>query len=268
MNENRFTYKEVLGLRFPTSLMGQSRAYSHIYYVDGLLIDTGHPRKRKDVLKAVDGLPVKQIFITHHHEDHSGNIPELQRKFNCKVYSSTLCAQYMKDPPPLTFAQKLYWGIRGPYHDLIPLEGTFKTENYEFQLIPIPGHAADMLALYEPNKRWLFSADLYINSRIGYYITTESIKEQIESINRILELDFDVMFCSHNPQLTNGKVKLKEKLDFLEDFVKDVMKLSDKGHQPKEIFKLLKLKELKTIKFLSSGELSKMNMVKSVLRDY
>ena len=125
-----------------------------------------------------------------------------------------------------------------------------------------------MLALYEPNKRWLFSADLYINSRIGYYITTESIKEQIESINRILELDFDVMFCSHNPQLTNGKVKLKEKLDFLEDFVKDVMRLSDKGHQPKEIFKLLKLKELKTIKFLSSGELSKMNMVKSVLRDY
>ena len=266
--DNRFTYDEVIGLRFPTSLLGQSRAFSHIYFIDGLLIDTGHPRKRKEIIRAVKNLPVKQLFITHHHEDHSGNIPELQQKFNCIVYSSALCAQYMKDPPPLTFAQKLYWGTRGPYHDLIPVEDTIKTENYEFQLISIPGHANDMLALYEPNKRWLFSADLYINSRIGYYITTESIKEQIESIKKVLELDFDVMFCSHNPQLENGKAKLKEKLDFLEGFVEDVMKLRNQGHQPKEIFKLLKLKELKTIKFLSSGELSKMNMVKSVLRDY
>lgn len=266
--ESKFEFEEVIGLRFPTSLLGQSRAYSHVYFVDGLLIDTGHPRKRKQVLKATKDLPVKQIFVTHHHEDHTGNAKQLQKQFNCDVLSSELCATMMKSPPKQSFAQKVYWGVRGPQHNLIPVSDVLRTESHEFQIISVPGHSDDMAVLYEPNKKWLFSADLYINSRIGYFIKKESIRQEIESINSVLELDFDVLFCGHNPQLKNGKKKLQEKLEYLEKFRSNVSELYEKGMSESEIFKSMNLKELNVIKLLSAGELCKMNMVRSVIRDY
>ena len=127
-----------------------------------------------------------------------------------------ISGQIMKNPPPLSLAQKLTWGNREPYHAISEVGNVIKTRNYSFNVIAIPGHASDMIALYEPDKKWLFSADLYINSYIGYFLSNESISTQIESIKNILQLDFKVMFCSHNPQLKNAKKQLSKKLYFLE----------------------------------------------------
>ena len=174
----------------------------------------------------------------------------------------------MKNPPPLSFAQRLVWGARPSNHDIIPIRDQLETSNCRFSLIPIPGHASDMVALYEPERKWLFSADLYINSYIGYFLDDESITDQIASIKKILKLDFKVMFCSHNPQLKNAREKLEEKLLFLEDFNGKVIELYRGGSNEKEIFKKLKLKELLLPYILSGGHLSKRNMIRSVIRDF
>ncbi len=263
-----FKYEEVTGLKFNTSLLGTSSAFSHIYFVDGLLIDTGHSRKRKTVLSAVSGLPVKQILVTHHHEDHTGNLQAIHQHFNCEIVASEKCCDIMKHPPKLSLAQKLYWGNRKAVHDLVPVNQSIETGKFRFDLIDISGHADDMIALYEPQKKWLFSADLYIHSRVGYFLKEESIKQQIQSIKTVLQLDFEVMFCSHNPQLKQGKVKLLEKLHYLEDFVSNVQRLYNEGYSGNAIFKALGLKEYRLIKLLSAGQLSKENMVHSVIRDF
>ncbi len=264
---NTLTYEEVLGFKFGRKLMGQPKMFSHIYYIDGLLIDTGQSRMKDSIIAATQSLDVQQIFITHHHEDHSGNIKPLQALHNCKVYAPWPCCQLMKNPPKLSLAQQVTWGNRPPFHDLIPISDTIKTNKFCFDLIPIPGHAPDMVALYEPDRKWLFSADLYINSYIGYFLKDESIREQIESTKKILQLDFKVMFCSHNPQLKNSKQQLSKKLSFLESFFDDVATFHRQGCSPKEIFKRLNLRENLFIKIFSQGHLSKMNMVKSVIRD-
>lgn len=247
--------------------MGQSKAYSIVYYVDGLLIDTGHHRKKNKIIEAVKDFDVNQIFITHHHEDHTGNSKELKALFGCDVYASQHCCELMKNPPALSFAQKLYWGPRPAQHDFKSVGKKLKTKQFEFELIPIPGHAPDMMALYEPERKWLFSADLFIHHRIGYFMTTESMKTQMDSLRKVLSYDFDVLFCAHNPQLQNGKQRLKDKLDYFEGFFDQVTTLHEKGMGEKEIFKTLQLSELKMIKLLSRGYLSKMNMVRSVIRD-
>ena len=262
-----FQQEEVLGLKFGYQPIGKPKLYAHIYFVDGLLIDTGQSKARKSIIAETKQLAVEQIFITHHHEDHTGNIPEIQALHNCDVYASELCCQMMKAPPTLSFAQKLTWGDRPAQHDLIPISETLETKKYRFDIIPIPGHAPDMVALYEPNRQWLFSADLYLNRYIDYFLKEESITDQIESIRRILKLDFKTMFCSHKPRLTNGKEQLTKKLNFLESFFHDVSSLYLKGHSSKEIFKILKLKENWFVKTLSGGSLSKQNMVESVIRD-
>ena len=263
----QFEFEEVRGYKFGKSPFGKPKMVSHIYFIDGLMIDTGHTRMASEIFNQVKDLPVQQIFITHHHEDHSGNIARMQTHFNCPVYASELCSEMMKSPPPTSFAQKMSWGSRPAFKNIISNSNFIETENFQFEIIPIPGHAVDMVALYEPNKKWLFSSDLYVNSYIAYFLENESTLEQTNSIKIILELDFDVLLCGHNPQFRNGKAKLKKKLLFLEKFYKEVSELYEKKYSPTQIFKELKFKESQMVKFLSQGNLSRMNMVKSVIRD-
>ena len=262
-----FKHEEVLGVKFGYHPIGNPKMFSHIYYIDGLLIDTGQSKAQSRVISETQKLDVEQIFITHFHEDHTGNIEQLMELHKCEVYASEECCQIMKDPPKLSSAQKLIWGDRERQNHLEPKYETIETSKFRFDIIPIPGHSPDMVALFEPNRQWLFSADLYINSYIGYFLKSESIVDQIKSTQKILKLDFKQMFCSHNPQLKNAKQQLTKKLNFLESFFDDVSSLHEKGYATQEIFRSLKLKENWLIRYLSGGSLSKLNMVKSAIRD-
>ncbi len=263
-----FRYEEVEGFRFGYSPVGKPKLLVYIYFIDGLLIDTGQRQMQKDIIETLKPLPVQQIFITHHHEDHTGNLAELQRQFDCAVLSSKLCSKMMEAPPKISFAQQLVWGDRPAYKGFEIQESSIAINQFKFEIIPIPGHAADMVALYEPNKKWLFSADLFINTYIAYFLENESIVDQINSIKTVLKLDFEVMFCAHKPILENGKGKLHKKLNFLLDFYEQVAELHQKGFAPKQIFKKLQLQEDWFTRLLSGGALSKMNMVKSAIRDF
>jgi len=136
-----------------------------------------------------------------------------------------------------------------------------------FQLIPIPGHASDMVALYEPTEGWLFSADLYIYDYIKFCMKDESIAAQINSLERVLALDFDLLFCSHNPKMKNAKVHLRRKRDFLENFYETVLNWHHQGYPPEQIMDKMKLTKMYWMRFISGGTLSGLNMVKSVIRD-
>lgn len=74
------------------------------------------------------------------------------------------------------------------------------------------------------------------------------------------------MLCSHNPIFSNGKEALQKKRKFLSDFIEEVSHLHFKGHSASEIFSKLSLKEYRVMKLITNGKLSKMNMVKSVIR--
>jgi len=253
--------------QFGSSPFGKPKLLVYLYFLDGLLIDTGHPNMKKEVMEVVSGLPVEQIYATHHHEDHTGNLLECQQLFNCPSYASSLCVELMKKPPSISFAQHILWGDRPANFDLQAEDQTISTTHYNFKIIPIPGHAIDMVALYEADQGWLFSADLFINRYIGYFMRGESMKQQIASTTHILTLDFELLLCSHNPQLKNGKERLAQKLQFLEDFYGKVTHLHQKGYSANAIVNQLKLKKYWFTWFLSTGQLSTWNMVRSVIRD-
>lgn len=264
-----FTYKDIRAFSFKTKpLVGSSLAV-YAYHIDGLLIDTGFPKAEKEVLKTLSSMSVDQILISHHHEDHSGNVDAVQRMFDSPVYASEQCIELMKSPPKVSPAQKSSWGQNRPYFNFTPVGQQIKTPKYTFDIIPIPGHAVDMVALHEKEQGWLFSADLYVYHRIKYFMRPESMKEQIHSIKRILELEFDQMFCSHSPQMDVPDVKnlLIKKLSFLEEFYNQAALFHQQGQSPKQIMKSMNLKETWGIRLFSLGALSTLNMVKSVVRD-
>ena len=113
-----FTHEEVKVFKFGSWPFGRPRMFSHIFFLDGLLIDTGHSRMRKEVVAAVKPLAVEQLFITHHHEDHTGNLSVLHPALACPAYASPKCIELMKAPPPISFAQWLTWGSRPAYSGL------------------------------------------------------------------------------------------------------------------------------------------------------
>jgi len=261
-----FTYETVQGYKFGSLPIGKPYLSVYIYYVDGLLIDTGHSNMSKEILNTVSGLPVEQMFITHHHEDHSGNIIPFQKHFACPAYAPSKTCELMQQSYSTNPAQLFTWGRFIPTDRLLPEDQAIETANHHFDLIHLTGHAEDMAVLLDKERGWLFSADLYINDYIKFIHRSEKIGEQIVSLKKALTLDFEVMFCQHNPVLTNPKEKLRSKLQFLEDFYGQVRKLHYEGYSDKAILKALGLKEAKKVKLMSLGHNSRINMVKSVVR--
>lgn len=237
------------------------------YFVDGLLIDTGPSKLQAQVMKDLLPLPIEQIFLTHHHEDHTGNLAALHTVLpTAPVYAHPICAKILQNPPKVCLAERLVWGAHIPCQAIQPIGKKLETFKYKFTPIYTPGHAVDHLVLYEPQEGWLFSGDLYVHKYIAYFVANECMATQMVSLTKLLELDFERLLCSHSTEQQNGRMLLEKKLQFFQTFSGRVLHWHKQGYEAKTILRKMQLKERWMIKILSGGWLSALNMVKSVLR--
>ena len=117
----------------------------------------------------------------------------------------------------------------------------------------------------ETRNGWLFSGDLYLGDRIKYFRSDEKFRDQMDSLKTVLTLDFNALFCGHNPIPEDGKARLAAKLSFLEDFFGRVTDMNQKGMTESEIIARLDLKQDRLVKWVTLGNACFANMVKSVL---
>lgn len=258
--------EEVELIKLGYSPFGKPRMVVYCFYLDGLLIDTGQPNMRRPIIDLFKNKPIQTCIITHHHEDHCGNLPYLQHQYNFETFAHPLCCELLPNPRRISFAERLIWGQHQPC-TAKPIDDFLKYKNYNFEIIHTPGHAEDMISLYEKNKGWLFSADNYVHDYIKFFGFYESMWGQIQSLKKLLTYDFDLMFCSHNPIFKQPKQRLANKLQFFEDFFGKVKASYEQGYSPKGIMKELNLKENLVSKWMAQGQLSTEWMVKSVIRD-
>ena len=245
---------------------GEPHVLVNSFLLDGLLIDSGHPRMGNFFIDKLRLHAISKCIITHHHEDHSGNARLVSKKLNIPTYASPRCVEILKKPPRVSPIQYVTWG-QNKSADLIPLvlSERIETNNYSFEIIETPGHAEDMIALYEPQKGWLFSSDNYLNSYINLFMDNEDMSDHIRSLKKLIELDFDVLLCNHNPQFRNGKAYLRSKLQFLVEFTRKVNERASNGMNEIQIMKDMNLKE-GNAKIVSLGKLSQLNMVKAAMK--
>lgn len=253
--------------RMNTSL-GKKRTMSvYVFWVDGLLIDTGPRKAQKQALDLFDSLQIDQVALTHHHEDHCGNLKALLGQRNRPVFGHVDCARILKNPPKLNFMERQVWGGLDAVSSVRPLRDHIQTPNYCFQGINTPGHSDDHLCFYEANEGWLFTGDLYVHHFIRYFIASESVAAQIRSLQTLLALDFDFFYCSHSHLEVLKKDLLYKKLQFFETFYGSVVELNLKGYSEMAIMQQLNMKERWTMRLLSRGNLSGVNLIRAVLRD-
>jgi glyoxylase-like metal-dependent hydrolase (beta-lactamase superfamily II) len=217
---------------------------------------------QKTLLEILNGKKLHRILLTHHHEDHSGNASAIRRHHHIEAFGHPLTVQKMADNFRILPYQHLVWGRSEPLV-LQPLGSTIESNSCQLAPIHTPGHSKDHTVYWEKARGSLFAGDLYLGQRIKFFRSDEKIIDQIESLKNVLKLNFDTLFCAHNPCLQNGKSKLRQKLQFLEDIVGQVQQLKNMGLNLNEIFKRLDSGKDKWIKLMTMGNVSYANMLRS-----
>lgn len=256
---------EVQGFNFGVGILSPPVMTAWCYYIDGLLIDTGISRLRKQAVDLICDYKPSNIALTHHHEDHSGNAAIISKRLNIPVFGHSYAQKKLKTPYPINFYQHLLWGKTEPV-EINLFQDIIETENHKFIPVHTPGHSKDHTVFIEENKGWLFSGDLFLGNRIKFFRKDEVFSDQLTSLKKVLTYDFDTVYCAHNPQLSGGKNCIKQKLDFLENFSGTIIDLRNTGLSEKEIIRRLDKGNDKFIKLLTMNNASFEHMIQSVFK--
>lgn len=242
--------------------VGDNETKVFVYNVDGLLIDCG-PQSRAEQLRPwFREQDIKQVALTHNHEDHSGNARWLQDELKVPVYLHELAIPYAHEEGAYPVYRHDMWGNRHPF-DPQPMPETITTGKYTFRTLDTPGHALYHTCFYEPNQGWLFTGDLYLGTRLLVCFFEENIRQTIDTIGGLLKLDFDTIFCAHAGVIENGKVRLQKKYDHLRELQEQVAALRAAGKTDREIDDELNGFGL-DITPLSGGEWSSYNIIRTI----
>ncbi len=243
------------------SLFG-TRLKVHLYLVDGLLIDTGPYRLRKDSIPFLKEHMIEQVVLTHVHEDHSGMAYWLQKHKKVPIYLHPQAIKDAEDKGRYRLYRRLMWGKRKPFNPC-PIPSIIKTKKYKFEAIEAPGHVAFHHVFYEKSQGWLFTGDLFISEKVVIAYDEENMQDIINTLEKLLKLDFDTVFCAHAGVVRNGKEKVKKKLLFLLGLQERVNEYRGRGFSDKEIDKIL-YPQTALISIVSRGEGSTYNIVHTI----
>lgn len=261
----KHTFGPVQAYELGYSPIGRPFMSVYFYFIDSILIDTGQSHMRKEILEIVKGHTIEKVLLTHHHEDHSGNAKVISDQYNIPVFGHPLTVQKMKKSFRILPYQHIIWGLSQPL-EMSVLPEIIENESHKLKPIHTPGHSKDHTVYWEKEHGWLFSGDLYLADKIKYFRVDEKINEQIDSLKKVLLLDFDTIFCAHFPKLKNGKIRMASKLQFLEDLYGNVANLWQQGNNAAEIMSTLEIKEKTIVKWFCTGNVSAINGIRSVIK--
>jgi Zn-dependent hydrolases, including glyoxylases len=172
-----------------------------------ILIDTGRPRKVKNILKEIESLNIKpknikHILLTHHDIDHIGNAALLQKETGATLWAS-------KKDIPYILGNKSRPGIKKLATLLARVKKPEKIKSYDDQkigdieIISTPGHTPGHVSFIY--KDILFAGDLVENSN-GVLkklakMTNSDEKSLNESIRKMSKYSFKWVCPSHGEPL-------------------------------------------------------------------
>lgn len=249
-------------LKMSRTIFGRRLRVAWSFLVDNLIIDVGPPYFKKQLKTYYSTKMPDQAVFTHCHEDHAGNVDVLNM-LNIIPYVHENALIYFSAPHPIPYYRRFVWGT--PATGRCQKVGeTIETDKYVFQVFPTPGHSTDHICLYEENKGWLFTGDLFVGERVIYLYQNEDLFCIKESLRKMSELDFSTLFCSHRGPVAAGPDSLKRKLNYIESLQEKALQMKNNGSDLKKITTTLLGKE-DYMYVISRGEFSKTAFVKALL---
>lgn len=238
--------------------------FIYLYYVDGMLVDTG-PHIQKQKLKRVfSSWDIKQVVLTHSHEDHTGMVSWIGAHTNASLFCHEDMVEFAHKKAKIPWFREWFVGSRHAFSPK-PFPDKIETKNHTFYPIATPGHTPDHVCLLEPDKGWLFTGDFYITPYPKVFMEEESISCYIESLKKLCNYDFHTLFCGHEGMIPDGKNRLKQKLAYLQKTRNEVLRLHRLGYSERAILKHIFPEKVKLEK-LTFGSFSRMKLIQSCLK--
>jgi glyoxylase-like metal-dependent hydrolase (beta-lactamase superfamily II) len=237
----------------------------HCFLLADTLIDAGTRFAGGEFLSAIEGRQINKIINTHFHEDHVGLNHTIQQKYSAQIFAHKDSIPNIENPRnvKLRLYQKHIWDY--PESSKVKQIGdSVVIGQYQFQVIHVPGHSAGNICLYQPQKKWLFTGDMFCGIKNIYLRRDEDFNLILQSLENLSKLEIDTIFCCLKGVVTNGGQALAAKIRYMKDLRDKIFFLHQAGLTAKKIRK--KLIGPEDLMFLiTGGHFSKQFLVDNIL---
>lgn len=237
------------------------------YFIRGtgrnMWIDTAfdYPSCRQAMAEAMEKLGVNMaetdIFLTHHHHDHTGLLAFIAKP-DSHIYCSHADGMMIKNSNGKLMierftnflrqnAQELLKDNIAPPHDEILGESlkdkksqfifvedgdVISVGRYNLRCILTPGHTDGHVCLFDEGNKLLFSGD-HVLDHITPNITLwepmkDTLDEYLNSLDRVADLDVNLVLPGHRTVFTNLKERVIEIKAHHETRLEEILKIVDK----------------------------------------
>lgn len=193
------------------------------------LIDSGNDKEAgRRIRKILDenNWILKGIINTHSNADHIGGNHYLQQQTGCKIFSSGIETAFTKYP--ILESAFLYGGFpcKDLRHKFLLASGSDTVDitdadfPKELEIIPLPGHFFDMIAIRTPDDT-IFLADCISskNTLDKYGITfIYDVEQYLQTLDKIETLNANIFVPAH----TEASSDLKELIQFNKNKVLEI----------------------------------------------
>lgn len=246
------------------SFFGKTLHSVSAFLIGDTLVDSGCPATARELATWCEGRKIRRVVHTHHHEDHVGGDGELVRRFGADIFAPARSATIMGSFYRLPWYRRLVWGQPG---DVSARTFTAEVEigSHRFVAIPTPGHCLDHVCLFDPDRRWLFTGDLFIHQRVTHLRLSEDAHVILASLRQVLALEPKLVICSHAGFVEEARTALEDRIRFWEELAEQARHLSDQGVGLRVVRRRL-LGSEGLMMILSGGDFSKGNLIRALLR--
>lgn len=227
------------------------------YLVHGVLIDTAFRHVGRELRGALHELRPRGVIVTHWHEDHAGNAPDLAAA-GVPLWMHPYTEAKLRERQRVKLYRHFTWGrprrldVEVRPFDPAPL-----------RVIHTPGHSTDHHVVFDETTRTLFSADLWLGVKVRVVGATENPYEIVESLSRAIALEPQRMFDAHRGVVENPVGSLSAKRAWLQETIGVIERRLDAGDSESAILREVLGGEERTA-YASQGEYSRRNLIRSV----
>jgi glyoxylase-like metal-dependent hydrolase (beta-lactamase superfamily II) len=233
------------------------------YRLGDVLVDAGAPTTAGPLIAHLRRHPVREVVVTHHHEDHAGGGADIAAELGIPVMAPAGAVPIIASGPRLPLYRRVLSTLPRPYR-AEPLGGSVDCGRYRLEVIPTPGHTFDHVCFFEPEHRWLFTGDLFVHERVPVLRRIEDVWEHVRSLERVAALSPALLACSQAGFVEDGTAALERKIVYWERLAAEAQRLQRRGLSiPRIRRRLLGREGLFT--YVSFGEFSKRRLVESLL---
>jgi glyoxylase-like metal-dependent hydrolase (beta-lactamase superfamily II) len=250
-------FRDVLAVKCGNEINGQVLYWTTLYFYKNLIIDTGCPHTAYEVKDFFKDREFDVVLVTHHHEDHAGGAFMFE-----KVYAPEKTLEILRNPQKIPKYRQLVWGQPKPVI-AEPLKSRMEFDNVSVEVVETPGHSFDHVCFLIDDK--LFMGDLIGSKRLVICMRDEDYIGVIESIKKVLKLDFEKAYGGH---VVLTKDEVKDFLNYLLDLKDRTDELYNKGKTVEEIVNTLLSdvpQKVILMEQMSEMEWARANLIRSLL---